>query len=1039
MTDFVHLHVHSYYSFMRGLCSPNELVERISSMGMKAIAMTDFNMCSSFPKFVKACKKAKIKPILGTEVIVVDDMHVREKGLLGNVVLLAKNRIGYRNVLKISSESHINGFYFKPRVDMKLLEEYSDGVICLTGGLQGHVPTMVFQNEKNEALQIFREYKRIYGDNLYCQMSVHKYFDKLSEESERNVMADMYKMAHHLDVKCVATNDVRYIRKDQQEAYDILMCLDTGRSKCVKDEERYRIKSDDFYMKSAEEMAEMYPKHPEFIEESVRIANLIDDDVMESGGDYVPGSHISNGKDPLEFLRGLVMDSLKIKGLYDKSEYIERVEFELKVFDACGYVLYFLILWDLINFANNNKIRIGPGRGSAAGSLCLYALDVTKLDPIKYNLLFERFLSIDTFRSVDESDFEMEVISCEPVEVSSSTLFEKCCLHANFDQEVFVAEGKEMKRLDVLVKFFDLCGRYIASGEKVCGKTNACNSKIAYWLGMTEKAPSGELKINEKMVATRISPPDVDLDFDYYRRDEIYQYLRDAYKDEYTCNIGTYNFFKVKATFKAVAKALDVGNCWQPGDKKAGQATLEKADQISKLTPGDAKTIEAALEANPMLSYELAKYPDYIDMCKAIEGLPSHGSVHPAGLIVSNRKVVELAPMRVAAGQICSQYDGPEMEDIGLLKFDILALKTLSVIEKTLALIKKRHGKDIDIDAIEPDDKNVFMIFNKGLTKGIFQMEGAGITKLLDSMRVDSFEDLIATNAIFRPGPLEANVDEMYCDIKHGRMDATYEHESMRSVLEPTQGLIVYQEQVMNISKAMAGFTSSQADQLRKAIGKKLMDLMDELNGKFVSGCEAAGISKKIAVETWEKIEKFGGYGFNRSHAACYAFIAYQTAYLKRYYTVEFLSSLMTSEVGDDDKISSYMKECRKLGIRVYPPHINKSKCEFSLEPYVDQSGAAKTAIRAPLTFIKGIGQAAVSGVVTQQPYDSFRDFVTKNNVRGVTSKIIELLADSQCFSCFNEEPNKLKVKFAAIKKELSKRKVDPADYSGNNNEWFSL
>jgi DNA polymerase-3 subunit alpha len=519
---------------------------------------------------------------------------------------------------------------------------------------------------------------------------------------------------------------------------------------------------------------------------------------------------------------------------------------------------------------------------------------------------------------VDESDFGLETIDCTPVELDAEGLLARCQSHPEFNRDLFISEGREMKRLDVLDKFFLLCGKFIGATSPIVGGSNACNSHIAYWLGITAIKPSGNLAVAEKMVATRISPPDVDLDFDYYRRDEVYQYLREVYGDDYTCNIGTYNFFKVKATFKAVAKAMDIGDCWQPGDKKAGQATLEKADQISKLTPGDAKDIEAALEANPMLEYELAKYPNFIKLCKSIEGLPSHGGVHPAGLIVSNRKVRELAPMRVATGKICSQFDGSEMEDIGLLKFDILALKTLSVIDRTLALVEKRHGKRIDIDAIEPNDENVFMIFNRGLTKGIFQMEGGGITKLLAAMHVDSFEDLIATNAIYRPGPLEANVDDMYCDIKHGRMDAVYEHESMRSVLEPTYGLIVYQEQVMNISKAMAGFTSSQADKLRKAIGKKKMDLMEELNGKFVAGCVASGISNRIAVETWEKIEKFGGYGFNRSHAACYAFIAYQTAYLKRYYTVEFLSALMTSEVGDDDKIASYMGECRKLGIRVY-------------------------------------------------------------------------------------------------------------------------
>jgi len=1013
------------------------MVQAASDMGMKALAVTDFNMCSSFPKFVRACLAKGIKPILGTEVIVVPDMTVKEKGFFGNVVLLAKNRTGYRNILKISSESHIKGMYFKPRVDMDLLERHSEGVICMTGSINGHVPTLLFKNEKDEALSVFKEYRRIYGDDFYCQMSVHKYFDKNMEEQERSVMADMYKMATHFGVKCVATNDVRYRYKEQQEPYDVLMCLDTGQYKCVKDDERYKIDSNDFYFKSAEEMLEMYPKHPEFIEETVRLANTIEDDVMEFGGDYVPGLHISGDKPPLEFLREIVLEGMMKKGLAENKEYMDRMEFELKVFEACGYVLYFLILWDFINFANMNNIRVGPGRGSAAGSLCLYVLDITKLDPIKYELLFERFLSIETFRNVDESDFGLENIDHDSVEVSPSAIMEKVKSHPEFDMETFRSEGQEMKRLGVVDDFLSLCTAFITCGHK-SGDKNLCNSSIAYWTGMTSEKPSGPLKIEEKMVATRISPPDVDVDFDYDRRNEVYQYLREVYGEEYTCNIGTYNFFKVKATFKAVAKALDIGGSWQPGDKKVGQATLDKADQISKMTPNKVDTIDEALEANHDLAAALNRIPGFIDICKAIEGLPSHGGFHPAGLIVSNRKVVELAPMRIAAGEICSQFDGPEMEDIGLLKFDILAVTVLSVIDKTIKLVEKRTGKKIDIDSIEPNDENVFMIFNKGLTKGIFQMEGGGITDLLKSMNVDSFEDIIATNAIYRPGPLEANVDEMYCDIKHGRMEATYEHESMRSVLEPTYGLIVYQEQVMNISKAMAGFTSSEADKLRKAIGKKKMDLMAELHEKFIKGCIANSIPERVARETWEKIQKFGGYGFNRSHAACYAMLAYQTAYLKRYHTVEFFAALLTSEVGDADKIASYMSECRTLGIKVFPPHINFSKCEFVLEDYVE-AGKSKTAIRAPLTFLKGIGLSAVNVIVKNQPYSDLRDFVSRNDVREVTTKVVEIMADSRVFDCFGETPEKIKTRFVAIKKELKKRKVDPSNYSGSPSEFFKI
>jgi len=1021
---------------MRGLCSPKELVSAAADAGMKALAITDIGICGAFPKFVTECQGKGIKPILGSEMIIVKDKSIKERGeMKSDIVLLAKNRVGYRNLLKLSSEAHLNGFYFKPRIDFELLSQYSEGLICLSGGMYGHVPQLIFRNEMEEALDVMLRYKRLFGDDFYCQMGVHPYFSGDMEENERDVVKRMYQMATGNGVKCVASNDVRYCTKEQWKGFDTLMCLETGRQRCVKDDERYRIHSDDFYIKSPDEMAAMFPNHPQLMEESVRIAAKIDDDVMEWGGDYVPGAHISGDTPPLQFLRDLVMDGMRSKGLYGKEEYMERVDFELKVFDACGYVLYFLILWDFINYANNVGIRIGPGRGSAAGSLCLYVLDVTKLDPIKYDLLFERFLSIDTFRSVDGDDFGIEVSDLETQEVTPESMLHICQRHSEFVYDDFIAEGLEMRRLNVVDKFFDTCGRFFKSGM-ASGDKNVCNSKIAHWSGVTSIAPTGDLKINEKMVATRVSPPDVDLDFDYYRRGEIYQYLRETYGPEYTCNIGTYSFFKTKATLRAVAKAMDLGNCWKQGDKGvAGKETLEKSDAISKLAPADSKSIDDAMEKNPILEMELSRHKEFVEICRHVEGAASHCTVHPAGLIVSNRKIVELAPMRVASGQICSQFDGPEMEDIGLLKFDILALKTLSVIESTLKMVKKRYGKDIDIDALEPNDKNVFDMLNRGLTAGIFQMESGGMTKLLKAMHVDSFEDIIATNAIYRPGPLEANVDEMYCNIKHGREQAIYEHESMRSVLEPTYGLIVYQEQVMNISKAMASFTSSEADKLRKAIGKKKMDLMELLHGKFIDGCIANSIPERVARETWAKIEKFGGYGFNRSHAACYALISYQTAWLKRYYTVEFMCSLLTSEIGDDDKIGAYITQCKTLGMQVFGPHINLSKSEFTLEPI----GNKMMGIRAPLTYIKGIGKKAVDKISEDQPYASFRDFVTKNNVREVTSKVSDLLIDGGCFDCFDKHRDVMKKKFVALKAELKKRKVDPTHYSGSDLDFFDM
>jgi len=608
--------------------------------------------------------------------------------------------------------------------------------------------------------------------------------------------------------------------------------------------------------------------------------------------------------------------------------------------------------------------------------------------------------------------------------VDAKKLLELTQDHPDFDKDRFVSEGRVMKELGLLDDFFCMCERFIA-GKLTPGSINKCNSHIAYCMGMTTQYPQGKFKPVEKMKATRISPPDVDIDFDYDRQHEIYKYLIDTYGEDYTCNIGTYIFLKAKSTLKGVAKVMDLGNDWEPGMKKTGPRTLEVADEISKMTPYTAKTIAEAVEEMPILGSVIRKYPNYGDVCNRVQGAAAYGGVHPAGIIVSNRKIKELAPLRRSNDVICSQFDKDEMEDIGLLKFDILALKTLSVINNTLKLIKESGGPDIDIDRLVPNDEDVFKMLNSGATKGIFQMEGGGITRLLQAIHVDSFEDMIATNAIFRPGPLGANVHELYCDMKHGRIPVTYEHPSMERALKPTYGLIVYQEQVMNISKDMAGFTSSEADKLRKAIGKKKMDIMEQMRHKFTDGCGINGISKQIAIETWDKIEKFGGYGFNRSHSACYAFLAYQTAYLKRYHTYEFMCSLMSSEIGDQEKVASYIGEAKRLGMNVYRPHVNRSSTKFIIE-YDDNA----IAIRAPMNNIKGIGENAVKVIVENQPYTDMRDFVTSTNCREVTSKVVELLVDHSCFNGLGEQ-KELVEQFHAIKKELQTRKADPKNYSG--------
>lgn len=403
--DFAHLHVHSHYSVYHGLPTPEELVSQAKKLGFKSLALTDYGVCGGFIKFSTECKKVGIKPIFGLETHVVPDMNVKEKGgVRRNFVLLAKNRTGYKNLLKISSEAYITGFYHRPRIDLPFLSNHAEGLICSTSNMSGVIPSMIWENNNEGAYKELRRYKEIFGDNFYAEMMRHEYTNNLTGD-EMRVMATLFKMAHKLDIRCYATNDVRYCRREQAKAHDVVLCLDMKR--CYKDPSRFSMKSDDFYMKSTEEMAALFPNHPELLSNAAEVAESIEDDVMEMGGNYVPGAHISGGRNPLDFLRDLVYDGMKAKGIADRPEYVERVEFELKVFDACGYVLYFLVLWDFINNARTSGIRIGPGRGSAAGSLCLYALGVTALDPIKYELLFERFLSVDTVYSIGADDFGM--------------------------------------------------------------------------------------------------------------------------------------------------------------------------------------------------------------------------------------------------------------------------------------------------------------------------------------------------------------------------------------------------------------------------------------------------------------------------------------------------------------------------------------------------------------------------------------------------------------------------------------------------------
>jgi len=671
MTDqkFCHLHNHSHYSLLDGLSSCEELVDSAVDLGFKSLALTDHGTCGGLYRFDQACRDRDIKPILGMEGYICPDHTVKEKGIRPNhIILLAKNEIGYKNILYLSSFANIKGFYYRPRFDFAELEKHKEGLIVTNACVAGEIGRLLANDLVKEAEEVAGKYKDVFGDDFYIEIMSHEYeWDKEQEAKEKKLAGMLYKLAKKMGIKAICTQDTHYARKEDWFAQDVLLAVQTHSH--IKDPKRMTFHSKDFYLKPYEQMNAIYGKAPELLSNTLEISEKIEDGLIKEYEDLLPDFELPEGfKDEEEYLKVLVKDGMQEKGLLGKKEYRERVRYEMSVITRCKYTKYFLILWDIINFAKTSKIRVGIGRGSAVSSLALYVMGVTKLDPLKYDLIFERFLNPD-----------------------------------------------------------------------------------------------------------RISPPDVDVDFDYNRREEIYNYIVEKYGADYCCQIGTYNTFKAKAAIRNTAKALDVGKDWeiyQDKKKKNPNAKIEMtknslniADAISKSIPLKFNTIQEAMKKADQFRSYMHKYPQLLECVQRVEGTISSAGVHPAGIIVCKDPVIQHVPLRNAKGVICSQYDKDEVEHIGLLKFDLLAIKTLTVVEKTLQLIKKRYNKDIDIDLLEPNDKEVFKILNgehpSKDNRGIFQFESPGISSLLATIHVDNFGDMIVANALYRPGPMGAGVNDM--------------------------------------------------------------------------------------------------------------------------------------------------------------------------------------------------------------------------------------------------------------------------------------
>lgn len=950
---FVHLHNHSCYSLLDGLSSVQDLVDCAKDLGFKSLALTDHGTCAGLFSFQKECMSKGIKPILGMEAYICKDHKFKEKSdsNYNHLILLAKNKIGYKNLIHLSSFGYTEGFYYKPRIDFEELVAHKEGLIVTSACAAGEVAIALWdsikpssEEDKNRHMDLARsivaKYKNAFGEDYYLEVMFHKYdTDMKQQERERALTLEIYKLSKEMGVKCICTQDTHYAKADEWEAHDVLLSIQTIDT--IKNPDRLSFGSKDFYLKPYEQMADLYKKVPELLDNTVEIANKIEFPLISTSQDLLPTFIVPEGfKDEEAYLKELVKNGMVEKGLINKDVYRERIKYEMGVISRCKYTKYFLILWDIINFAKNNGIRVGAGRGSAVSSLCLYALGITKLDPLKYDLLFERFLNPD-----------------------------------------------------------------------------------------------------------RVSPPDVDVDFDYDRRNEVYNYIIQKYGGDHCCQIGTYNSLKARAVIRGVSKALDIGKDWDAyvAQKKANpnvkiemtKNSLNLADAMSKTIPLKSANIEEALKHSKDFRESVLKYPKLLDCARRIEGTMSSAGVHPAGIIVCKDPVKEHVPMRSSKGVVCSQFDGPEVESLGLLKFDLLALKTLTVIDKTVKMVKERRKSDksvqnMDIDLIEPTDPSILAEFMRDTT-GIFQFESPGMSRLLGNINVDRFEDLIVANALYRPGPLGEGMHDMYAEFKKHPDQIKYLHPKMGEALKDTYGIIVYQENIMKISQVLAGFTGGQADTLRKVVGKKKPELIkkEQLDDKFISGCVKNGISSEIARRIFDLIYQFAGYGFNRSHSAAYAFIAYQCAYLKVRYPIEFMCNLLTSEINNSDKgekLSHYIRTTQNMNIICKRPDVNKGGLEFKIDSGWHKSlNQQIDCIWSPLTMLNGVGSKAVESIVKNQPYKNLEEFLRKVDTRLVNSRVFKSLLGAGCMDeawniCPDDRPAVI-TQYEELKKKIDKEK----------------
>ena len=876
---FTHLHVHTEYSLLDGSNKIKEYVRRVKELGMDSAAITDHGVMYGVIDFYKACRAEGIRPILGCEVYVAPNSRF-DKELTGgddryyHLVLLAENNTGYNNLTRIVSRGFTEGYYYKPRVDMELLQEFHEGIIALSACLAGEVQRYITKGLYDEAKKTALKYQACFGKgNYFLELQDH------GLPEQKMVNTALLQMSKELDIPLVATNDVHYTYKEDVKPHDILLCLQTGKK--LADEDRMRYVGGQYYVKSEEEMKALFPYAWEAVENTQRIADRCNVEI-EFGVTKLPHFEVPEGYDSWTYLNKLCTDGLKERYGDENAPagktgqtLRERLDYELSVIKTMGYVDYFLIVWDFINYAKSNQIMVGPGRGSAAGSIVSYTLKITDIDPIKYNLLFERFLNPE-----------------------------------------------------------------------------------------------------------RVSMPDIDIDFCFERRQEVIDYVSRKYGKEKVVQIVTFGTLAAKGVIRDVGRVMDL--------------PYNYVDSLAKMIPQELNiTIDKALQMNPELRglYESdPKVKELIDMSKRLEGLPRHTSMHAAGVVICSRPAEELVPLsRGADGSITTQFTMTTIEELGLLKMDFLGLRTLTVIRDAVALVKKSKGVSINIDQIDYDDKKVFASLSTGRTDGVFQLESGGMKNFMKELKPENLEDVIAGISLYRPGPMD--FIPKYIKGKNSGGKVVYSCPQLEPILSPTYGCIVYQEQVMQIVRDLGGYTLGRSDLVRRAMSKKKQAVMEKERANFiygneeegVPGCVAKGISEQVASGIYDDMMDFAKYAFNKSHAACYAVVAYQTAYLKYYYPVEFMAALMTSVIDNPGKVAEYIMVCRSMGISILPPDINQGESGFSVK---DRS------IRYALTAIKSVGRPVIEAVVKERnehgEFLNLKDFISRMSDKEINKKAIE-------------------------------------------------